>query len=80
MKRLGNQICEIVQSSDYIKAYCSKCGGDDLEVDLGGMHGHVPQLQFTCGNCGDLGVWKLNRAGLGFLQKTSKVHRHDVDA
>ncbi|WP_333649739.1 hypothetical protein [Candidatus Binatus sp.] len=71
MARIGDKpVGEIMQSSDYINVYCSRCKEKQLEVDLAGMYANIAMLKFTCPSCGDLGTWKLNNSGLGFLHMT----------
>lgn len=72
MRRIGDKLVgEIVQSSDYTTMLCGKCE-EQVEIDYAGQHGHVAILKFTCSKCGDLGTWKMNRSGPGFLQHMAR--------
>jgi phage FluMu protein Com len=62
-----NAICIIVPASDYIHVLCAKCESV-CKVDYKGIALSVPQLQFKCPECGDLGTWKLENDGPGFTK------------
>jgi len=68
----NDAICTLVQTTDYIHAECSKCGAI-CNVDYKGMGLMVPQLQFTCPTCGDLGTFKLDTLEPGWTKHSMKV-------
>jgi hypothetical protein len=65
-------ICTIVEAGDYIHVYCAKCG-EPCTMDYKGMGLLVPQLEFICPKCGDLGTFKLDadHGGPGWVENST---------
>lgn len=66
-------ICTIVQAGDYVHVHCAKCD-DVCKVDFKGMALMVPQLQFKCPTCGNLGTFKLDTQETGWNKYTRGEH------
>jgi ribosomal protein S27E len=58
-------------SGDYLQVLCIECGST-CEFDYKGLDPSIPLIEITCPKCGSSGQWKLDRAGLGFLERTKR--------
>jgi len=60
---------KIIPSGDYLQVVCEKCG-EVCEFDYKGLDPIIPLIEITCPKCGSSGKWKLDKAGMGFCDKT----------
>lgn len=71
---MSQQIAKIEQHIDYIHFICEKCDSV-CEVDYLGLDPSIPRLKITCPKCGDLGSFKIEQPGVGFLEWTRETKR-----
>jgi hypothetical protein len=62
-------IARLIAREDYVHVVCATCDGV-CELDFKGLKASIPLLEIRCLKCGDLGTWKLERAGIGFYHLT----------